>query len=217
MLLYSLAANDGRIIIINLDKNIGPAGARNEAIKISNGRYLAFLDSDDLWLSNKLQCQINFMAKNSIALSYTDYRFMSEDGSKVGRLLSGPKKVGWVAHHMTRYLGCLTIMVDKQRHPDFAFPAVSKEDFFEDFLAWSEIIKSTGPAYRCPYDLARYAVVKNSRSSNPLRTAKSVWRLYREKENISLFPALFYFSSYVIFTLLKRYFYSPIYSSGGNL
>lgn len=217
VLLEGLVQGDPRFVVINLEKNLGTTGARNEAIKYARGRYLAFLDADDLWAPNKLECQTKFMHENEAALSFTDYRFMSEDGTKIGRLLRGPRRIGWVGHHMTRYLGCLSVMIDRERCPNFEFPDVPRDDPVEDFLAWSLIIKQTGPAYRCPFDLARYAVVNNSRSRNPILMAKCVWRLYRERENIALIPATFYFSAYIFFTLFKRHYYRPIYTNNGLL
>jgi teichuronic acid biosynthesis glycosyltransferase TuaG len=210
-LLELIADYDKRIKIINLKNNFGVVHARNVAISNANGRYLAFLDADDIWMPNKLKIQINFMRENDAALSFTDYRFISEDGNKVGRLLRGPSRISWTLHHMTRYLGCLTIVVDREKCPDFSFGDVSFEYRAEDFLAWSKIIKNTGPAIRCPYDLARYAVVLNSRSSSGLEAAKSVWRVYREIEKINFILSLLYFVFYVIFSKIKRFYFRPIW------
>lgn len=209
--LKALAEDDERIKIIQFTNNRGVVEARNLAISQAKGRYLAFLDADDLWLTDKLQIQSRFMQETGAALSFSDYRFISEDGGKIGRLLRGPNRIGWSLHHMTRYLGCLTIMVDREKCPGFSFGDVSSEYRAEDFLAWSKIIKKNGSAVRCPYDLARYAVVMNSRSSSGSRAAKSVWRLYRDIEGIALFPAIVYFIIYVAFATMKRIYCRPIW------
>lgn len=210
-ILLKLAACDERIKVIQFQNNRGVVEARNAAIAQANGRYLAFLDADDLWMQDKLQIQSRFMQETGAALSFTDYRFVSEDGNKIGRLLRGTNQIGWSLHHMTRYLGCLTIMVDRERCPDFSFGDISSECRAEDFLAWSKIIKQNGPAVRCPHDLARYSVVPNSRSSSGSRAAKSVWRLYRDIEDIALFPAIIYFIVYVVFAAMKRIYCRPIW------
>lgn len=212
--LRALAQDDERIKIIQFKNNRGVVEARNAAISQAKGRYLAFLDADDLWMLDKLQIQSRFMQETDAALSFSDYRFISADGSKIGRLLCGPNRIGWSLHHMTRYLGCLTIMVDRERCPDFSFGDVSSECRAEDFLAWSKIIKQNGPAVRCPYDLARYSVVPNSRSSSGSRAAKSVWQLYRDIEGVALFPSIVYFVVYVAFATMKRIYCRPIWPRG---
>jgi len=208
-ILNKLASEDHRIKILKLPKNGGVVVARNEAIAIAEGRYLAFLDADDLWLPIKLETQLEFMQKNSIAFSFSDYRFISEQGDKIGRRISGLNKIGWSLHHMTRYLGCLTIMIDRNIIQDFNFGDVSSEYRAEDFLAWSRIIKKYGPARRCPHDLARYSQVSNSRSSSGIVAAKSVWRLYRDIEEINTFTSAFYFLNYIAFSAMKRMICRP--------
>ena len=212
-LLWEAALKNPYIKVIKQSKNSGPVVARNEAIKHASGRYLAFLDADDYWLPNKLATQVKFMEENDAALSFSDYRFISEDGRLIGDRISGFNKIGWRLHHMTRYLGCLTIMVNREKVPDFKFPNITPAFRAEDFLAWSEIIRRTGPALRCPHDLARYAQVANSRSSLGLRAAKSVWKLYRELEKIPLVRALPYFIAYVFFASFKRSWYRPRFIS----
>ena len=160
-------------------------------------------------MPNKLATQVKFMEENDAALSFSDYRFISEDGRLIGDRISGFSKIGWALHHMTRYLGCLTIIVNLEKVPDFQFPNIRPAIRAEDFLAWSNVIQKTGPALRCPHDLARYAQVANSRSSLGIRAAKSVWELYRSLENIPLVKAVPYFITYVFFASFKRSCYRP--------
>lgn len=194
---------------VRLEQNSGPVVARNRAIELAQGRFLAFLDVDDFWLPHKLRTQIEFMLSNDCTLSFSDYRFVSEDGKRIGRRLLGFNQIGWSLHHMTRYLGCLTIVLDREKNPDFKFPNVSAAVRAEDFLAWSHWIQRFGSALRCPYDLARYAVVDNSRSSSKIKASSSVWQVYREIENIPIFPAFFYFLAYTAGVIWKRYWYRP--------
>lgn len=194
---------------VRLEQNAGPVVARNRAIELAQGRFLAFLDVDDFWLPHKLQIQIDFMLKMDCVLSFSDYRFVSEDGRRIGRRLQGFDQIGWHLHHMTRYLGCLTIILDREKYPDFKIPDISPAVRAEDFLAWSACIQRHGAALRCPHDLARYAVVENSRSSGKKRAANSVWKLYRDTESIPLPSALFYFIFYALGVSWKRNWNRP--------
>lgn len=210
-LLLQLAKRYAWLKPIRLDKNSGPIVARNEGIAMAQGRYLAFLDVDDFWMPEKLRTQISFMRTGDVAISYTDYRFVSEDAKKIGRRLRGCDEIGWHLHHMTRYLGCLTIVVDREKIREFKFPDISPAYRAEDFLALSYCISSVGRVSRCPFDLARYSVVANSRSSNAKRAARSVWKLYRDVERLGFLVASVYFFSYAIFVLWKRYWCRPIF------
>lgn len=208
-LLKALKSDYPWLRIHRLAQNSGPIIARNQAISMARGRYLAFLDIDDLWLPHKLTTQINFMRSEKCPWSFSDYRFMSEDGRWIGRCLKGPKSVGWKTHHSTRYLGCLTIILDRVYMPDFRVPDIAPGVRAEDFLAWSQCIRKAGPAARCPHDLARYSVVTNSRSSKKFKAIKSVWSVYREIEKIPFITALIYFSIYAVGGVWKQFWYQP--------
>jgi glycosyltransferase involved in cell wall biosynthesis len=209
-LLESLATKFHWLKPIRLNKNSGPVVARNEAIKIASGKYLAFLDIDDFWLPKKLSTQISFMENNNCGISFTDYRCISEDGNLIGPRIQGFSSIGDHLHHMTRYLGCLTIVIDREKYPNFSIPNISPAFRAEDFLAWRDYMRQVGePALRCPHDLARYSVVSNSRSSKSIRAAKSVWLLYRHVERLSFLRAFFYFLCYLAFSFSKRKIYKP--------
>ena len=106
---------DDRIIYIKNEKNSGAAVSRNRALREATGRWIAFLDSDDLWEKDKLQKQIDFMEKNGYAFSYTAYRKINEDSEPIGGAIRGPKKVGKFALHNYCWMGCLTVMYDSEK------------------------------------------------------------------------------------------------------
>ncbi len=210
-ILQRLAVGDARTRIISNPSNCGPVVARNRGISEARGEYLAFLDSDDIWAPDKLCLQSRFMAETGATISFSDYRHVSEDGRKIGRLIRGPNRVGWRVHHVTRYLGCLTIMVNRDKFPDFCFPTINPAVRAEDFLAWSNVLKSNGPALRCPHDLARYSVVAGSRSSNFLQAGTSVWYLYRKLEAIPFVESVIYYTGYALFAVMKKSLCRPIW------
>lgn len=212
-LLKSAELIDPKIKILRLDQNSGPVIARNEAIKHASGKYLAFLDADDYWLPNKLSVQVELMENTGAIISFCDYRTISEDGTLIGRRISGLNKIYYSTYHMTRFIGCLTVMINREKVPDFYFPNLKPSVRAEDFLAWSNLIKDTGPALRVPHDLARYTKVKNSRSSFNLKSALSIIIVYFYLEKLPLLKGVFYYTCFAFFSLYKLAWYRPIFKS----
>jgi teichuronic acid biosynthesis glycosyltransferase TuaG len=208
-LLTESALKNPFIKVIRLPKNSGPAFARNVAIKYASGKYLAFLDADDYWMPNKLAIHVKFMEENNAVISFSDYRNFSEDSRLISKRISGFNKIGLSMHYLTRYIACSSVMVNYEKMPDFQFSTIDKKYKTEDFLAWANIIKVNGPALRCPYDLTRYAMVFNSRSSSLLEVARSVWTSLIILENISLVKAVQFFIGYIFFSIYKRLWFKP--------
>ena len=124
------------------NRNGGPAAARNMAIDAAKGRFLAFLDADDIWLANKLETQLSWTRLQGYAFTYHDYRHMSHDGARVGPVVSGPDVLTLETLHTRRGTGgCLAVMVDREQLPAFRFPDLQRS-LPEDFLAWLSIIKA---------------------------------------------------------------------------
>lgn len=179
-----LVSGDERYVVLRMARNGGPAAARNMAIRHASGRYLAFLDADDQWLPNKLERQLAWMASERLALSYHDYRFLSEDGQRVGCIVEAPDTLDIKTLHTRRGVGCLTVMVDREQVPGFIFPEVSRS-LPEDHFAWLSVLQLGHVGRRLPQDLARYRVFQGSRSGNKFRAAKVMWQMFRDVEKLS--------------------------------
>ncbi len=203
------AAARGRLNlrILRLPANGGPAAARNAGIQTAAGRYLAFLDADDLWLPDKLQRQVEFMVHHGHRFTFHDYRRMSFDGASVGALVRGPNVVDWHLLHKRRGIGCLTVMLERSAVPDDLFPdrnELGERFIHEDFLAWSRMLQGGAKAHRLPLDLARYRLTGNSLSANKSRGALSIWHIYRVRERIPFLLCAWYFLNYLVHASLVR-------------
>ncbi len=186
------AAGDPRIRLIASSKNLGPAVARNAAIAQAAGRFIAFLDSDDLWKPEKLQRQLDFMLERGVALSFSSYDRISEDGKPLDPLRVR-QPVDYNSLLKSCVIGCLTAVYDTKTFGKVYMPDIRRR---QDFGLWLKLLKSVEFAYPIEDSLAIYRVRTNSLSSNKLVAAKFTWRLYRETEKLSLMASAYYFSHY---------------------
>ena len=191
---------DSRIKLIKLDKNSGPAIARNRAIKEAKGRYIAFLDSDDLWTPDKLSKQISFMQEHDVALSYTGYYRIAEESAEIIDKIHVPEKVDYSELLKQNIIGCLTAIYDTQKIGKVYMPDVRKR---QDFGLWLNILKKVPYAYGVDEPLAYYRVRTASVSSNKILASTYNWKLYREVEKLPLHKAIYYFGWYTYRSLLK--------------
>ncbi len=195
-------SNDSRIRVFKLQKNSGAAMARNYGIEHANGKYLAFLDSDDLWNPEKLEKQVNFMETNDYIFSFTNYEMIDEKGNLLNRKVNCPSSINY--HQLLRNttIGCLTVMLNIEKLGRVRMPNLQPEDT----ALWLKILRDRGSAYCLQEVLAKYRVVKNSASSNKLKVAKKMWIVYRKSEGIPAFKASWYFIRYAINAVKKHYF-----------
>ncbi|MGH9560680.1 MAG: glycosyltransferase family 2 protein, partial [Terracidiphilus sp.] len=159
------------------------------------GRYLAFLDADDLWLPPKLERCIAWMTANNCGFVYHDYRNISADGRNVGALITGPDKLDWKTLHTRRGVGCLTVIIDRHKIAEFRFPPHYSGPH-EDFLAWGQLIRMGHTGCRVPEDLARYRASGEGRNADKFGAAAECWRNYRTESRLPLLRAASWWLQY---------------------
>ena len=195
----SFVERDSRIKLIQLSENSGAAVARNRAIEAAQGRYIAFLDSDDLWLPGKLEKQLAFMQANNYPFTYAAYDKIDENGQVFGHI-GVPDRVCYSDLLKTCSIGCLTAIYDTEYFGKVTMPLIRKR---QDLGLWLKLLKKTEYAYGLNETLAQYRVRTDSISANKANAAKFTWRLYREVEGLNLLKASYYFSHYAVRGLLR--------------
>jgi teichuronic acid biosynthesis glycosyltransferase TuaG len=195
-----LSCLDHRIKVVPLPRNGGVALARNAAIERATGEYLAFLDSDDQWLPEKLQVQTEYMKSTGAAFSFTSYRRVRGEGV-VGPAVAIPDMVDYESLLKGNVIGCLTVMIDRCQIAPFKMPKIGHEDY----ATWLSILRSGHKAWGLQRDLARYRVSPGSVSGNKGRSATWTWRIYRELEHLSLAESAVCFINYSVHGLRKHF------------
>lgn len=194
-------AKDARIKYLKHGKNEGAAQARNTALKAAKGRYVAFLDSDDLWMANKLEKQINFMQEQKAAFCYSACAVIDECGNFAGKVRHVPLKQQYRELLKGNSIPCLTVVLDKKRIGDIQMLAIPHEDY----AAWLDILKKGITAYGINEVLAKYRVNSNSLSGNKIQAAKWTWNIYRKQQRLGIIRSSYYFVCYFIAAVRKRY------------
>lgn len=194
------SSKDKRIVLIELQNNSGSATVpRNKAIERANGRFIAFLDSDDLWLPTKLEEQISLFSDKITAIVFSNYEKMSENGFLNNRIIKCPKVVNYDQLFYGNVIACLTTVYDTEKTGKMFFEKVGHEDF----VLWLKILKKGYIARNTNTVLANYRVRRNSISSNKYLTVKWIWNIYRNIEHLNYLKALYFFTCTMLRSTIK--------------
>lgn len=194
--------SDTRIRYIKNKKNSGAAVSRNRALREAKGKWIAFLDSDDLWLSDKLEKQISFMQKNGYRFSYTNYEEVNADGIKTGVRVTGPKKITKNGIFNYCWPGCLTVMYDAEKIGLIQIVDIKKNN---DYAMWLKVCKKAD-CYLLDEDLALYRRGRADSISNHSMKKLISWhyRLYSVAEGQSKLLAIFNTARNLVFGFYKK-------------
>ena len=194
-IVQSYAAKDNRIKLINLKQNSGAAVARNTAIQNAKGRYIAFLDSDDLWKKDKLQKQLSFMQQNSYAFTFSGYEHFKNNQENIQNKVQAIKSLNYKKALKGNQIGCLTVMLDRKQIQNIKF----SRQKHEDYILWLNILKQGITAYGLGESFALYRTGNSkSISSNKLQSALWTWNVYRKSQKLTVLKSIYYMWFYVL-------------------
>lgn len=195
-------SGDSRIHLIKQPQNLGAAAARNRGMEEAKGRYVAYLDSDDLWMPEKLAKQVRFMETADVAFSFTGYEFADENGRGTGKVVSVPDTLNYHEALRNTTIFTTTVMfntvkIDKSQ---LIMPRVKSEDT----ALWWGILRNGYIAHGLNENLALYRRAGKTLSSNKLEAIRRIWNLYRKVEGLSFFYSLFNFCFWAARAVKRR-------------
>ena len=193
---------DKRIQLLKNEKNSGIAITRNKAIEFSQGKYIALLDSDDMWYPEKLTHQVAIMESNNLDFSCTAYDIVNEQGTVIGERLLDEGSKSYSDLLKTNFIGCLTVMIKRDLLIEYPMRNIKHEDY----ASWLNILKHHYSVFTIPEKLSIYTKRASSVSANKFNTVKWIWVIYRKQLGLSRIKSFFFllrFLSYATFKYLK--------------
>lgn len=201
-IIEEMAAGDSRIRLIHQQTNQGAAKARNCGVRNAAGRYLCFLDSDDLWESDKLSSELTFMKEKSAGFVFTGYEFADEYGKGLGKVVRVPAQISYSEALKNTTIFTSTVMFDrtKIKDEDILMPDIASEDT----ATWWHLLKVYGQAYGLDRNLVKYRRSANTLSSNKLEAVRRIWQLYRKQEKLSIIYSAYCMCFWAFRAVLRR-------------
>lgn len=198
----ALCEKDARIRLIAKDRNEGAALARNTGVRNAKGRYIAFLDADDVWLAEKLEKELEFMEEKQAAFAFTGYEFGDEAAKGTGRIVAVPETLTYKKALSRTVIFTTTVMFDTEKidRELIRMPDIKSEDT----ATWWKILRHGYTAYGLNETLAIYRRPGKSLSSNKLAAMKRIWNLYRREEKLPLPYSIYNFVLWAFRATLRR-------------
>ncbi len=197
-----MAASDSRIRLIHQETNQGAAKARNTGVQNATGRYLCFLDSDDLWEPDKLSRELAFLQEKQAGFVFTGYEFADEYGKGLGKIVRVPEEISYSEALKNTTIFTSTVMIDRTRikDEDIFMPDIASEDT----ATWWHLLKVYGKAYGLDCNLVKYRRSANTLSSNKIEAIRRIWRLYRKQEKLNVFYSAYCMCFWALRAVLRR-------------
>lgn len=192
----------GTIKVISKACNEGAAKARNTGLSMAQGRYIAFLDADDVWVCDKLMKELIFMKDKQAGFVFSAYEFGDEQAHPTGKVVHVPTELTYRRALSRTVIFTTTVLLDRKEIPDklIRMPVVESEDT----ATWWQILRAGYVAYGLDEVLAVYRRPAKSLSSNKFTAMKRIWKLYRRQEGLSVMSSAFYFIFWAYRATIRR-------------
>ncbi|MBA3935948.1 MAG: glycosyltransferase family 2 protein [Planctomycetes bacterium] len=200
VLARSLARTDDRIRVLRNPRNLGPGLTRDHGAGAARGRFVAFLDSDDLWPPAKLRLHLEFMVRARAAFSCTAYRRFRDAGDGLSCVVGVPLLADRRALLRNNTVATSTVLIDRSHTGGFHL----QDTHYDDFALWLALARRGHPAHGLPLDLMRYRIALNSFSGNKLRSARKVLEAYVRVQRLGLADTAWCFFNYACTGILKH-------------
>lgn len=196
------AKKDSRIRVINQIPNAGCAQARNLGVSEAKGMYIAFLDSDDVWVAEKLEKQLSLLSKKKAQIVYSSYDFIDENDVFIKKPFVVAAETNYKKMLGRNEIGCSTVIVDASLLQHHLF---RKEFYHEDYVLWMELLALPVVAVGVTDVLTHYRVISTSRSYDKKNAAKWRWKIYRDALKLSFAESTWAFLKYAVTAVKKHY------------
>ena len=195
-------AEDNRIRVIASTQNQGAAMSRNMGIKEATGEYIALLDSDDVWVTTKLEKQIALIQEKNVVIVYCSYDFIDESGKPILKPYIVPEHTNFEKMLISSVMSCSTVLIESEFFKKHLFKT---EFYHEDYVLWMEMLKENIDVAGLADVYAHYRKVSGSRSDNKINAAKQRWKVFREDLKLPFWKSVIAFVGYAVNGIIKYY------------